>query len=111
PARHALAGLDVTVDRHDTRFIRALDLPGYTMGAPEIGLFFLIAVLNFLPEEAIVVVNAVPIAWHPERCQGVEETRGETTEPTIPEGWITLFLAQFLQINPHAQQGFLTQIQ
>src|SRR5262249_2810651 len=76
PAWHTLAVIHVAVDRYRARFIRALDLPGRAMGAPEVGLFFLIAVVDFLPEEAIVVVNAVAIAWHPERGERVEETRG-----------------------------------
>src|SRR6202007_2933077 len=69
PAWHALAVTHAPVDRHTTRLIRALDLPGRAMGAPEVGLFFLIAVVNFLPEEAIVVINAVAIARHPESGQ------------------------------------------
>src|SRR5215471_14019409 len=98
PAWYALAVIHVAINRHRTRFIRALDLPGRTVGAPEVGLFFLIAVVDFLSEEAVVVINAVPIAWHPERGQGVEEARCQTTESAIPEGWISLCLTQFLQI-------------
>src|SRR6266446_2300476 len=110
PARYPLAVIDTAIDWDDARLIRALDLPRCPIRTPEVRAFFLIAVVNFLPEQAVIVVNAIAVARHPEGRQGIEKTRRQATKPAIAQGWITLALAQLFEIDPHAQQGFLTHL-
>src|SRR5262249_8146350 len=90
PARRPLAVIDTAINGADARLIRALDLPRGPVRTPEVRAFFLIAVVNFLPEQAVVVVNAIAIARHPEGRQGIEKTRRQATQPTIAQGWIIL---------------------
>jgi len=51
--------LDVAIGRHDAGFVRLLDLPRAAVGQPVVGLLALAAVVDHLPEEAILVVDAV----------------------------------------------------
>src|SRR4029077_8866349 len=110
PARHPLAVIDTAIDWDDARLIRALNLPCCPIRTPEIRAFFLTAVVNFLPEQAVVVVNTIAIAWHPEGRERIEKTPRQATKPAIAQGWITLALAQLFEIDSHAQQGFLTHL-
>src|SRR5437899_1788479 len=110
PARHPLAVIDTAIDWDDARLIRALNLPRGPVRTPEVRAFFLIAIVNFLPEQAVVVVNTIAIAWHPEGGERIEKTRRQATKPAIAQGWVTLALAQLFEINPHAQQGFLAHL-
>src|SRR5215831_197953 len=110
PARHPLAVIDTAIDWDNARLIRALDLPRGPIRTPEVRAFFLIAVVNFLPEQAVVVVNTIAVARHPEGRQGIEKTRCQAPQPAIAQGGITLALAQLFEIDSHAQQGFLTHL-
>src|SRR5215471_15089934 len=110
PARHPLAMIDTAIDRDNARLIRTFDLPRCTIRTPEVRAFSLIAVVNFLPEQAVIVVNTIAIAWHPKGRERIEKTRRQATKPAIAQSWITLALAQLFEIDSHAQQGFLTHL-
>src|SRR5262252_24965 len=111
PARHPLAVIDTAIDRDDARFIRTLDLPRCAVRTPEVRAFFLIAVVNFLPEQAVVVVNTIAITWHPEGRERIEKTRRQATESAIAQSRIILALAQLFEIDSHAQQSFLAHLE
>src|SRR4029453_3994190 len=78
--------LDASVDRDETGFIEALDLPGRPRSEPVVRFFLLVAIIYFFLKEPVLVVNAIAIAWHVQSGQGIQETGRQTAEPTIAQG-------------------------
>ena len=102
--------LDASVHRNEAGFIDALDLPGRPRGEPVVRSFLLIAIPDFLLKETVLIVNAIPIAWHVQGGQGVEKTGRQTTAPAIAESGITLTLLRHGQFHPQCAQRLLTEL-
>ena len=59
------AMLDAAVQGHDDRLLGPLELPGRPGRKPVVGFFLLITVVDFLMEQAVLVVDPVAVAGHP----------------------------------------------
>ena len=58
--------LNLTVQRNVDRFFEMLNLEGRAIDLPPVGLLALETVENFLPEQAVLVIDAVTEAGHAE---------------------------------------------
>jgi hypothetical protein len=82
--------LDSAVHRHQAGFLRPLDLPRRAERQPVVWLFFLIAVVDLLAEQAVLVIDAVAISRDVERRERVEEAGRETTQAAVAERGVGL---------------------
>ena len=70
--------------------LRPFELPGMDLTQPVLGIFDLPAVLEGLPEQPVVVANAVAVGGEAHGRHGVEEAGGETAEAAVAERGIGL---------------------
>ena len=75
----------VSVDLEFPWLLRSDDFPRCSVLHPCVGQFDLIAIAEFLPEEPVLVMNAVADRWKIERRQRVQEARGESAETAIAQ--------------------------
>ena len=61
--------LDATIDRDDARLVGAFNEPRAAVRPPVIRLFFLVAVLDLLLEQAVFIIDAIAETWNAERRQ------------------------------------------
>src|SRR6476620_10877202 len=100
----AFHGLDRAAEGHRVRDLRALELPGIAEGQPVLGILFLPAILDYLPEKAVVIADAVAIGGDREGRHALHEARREAAKAAIAEGGVRLDLAQVLKVNAQAFQ-------
>ena len=101
--------LNASVHRNKAGFINALDLPWRPRGEPVVRSFLLVAIIDLLLKETILIVNAIAIPRHVQGGQGVQETGRQTTEAAIAQGGIALALLHHAQLHSEGVQRFLTQ--
>ena len=90
---------DVVGDR------RALELPRVAARQPVFRVFLLPAVLDDLPEQAVLVADAVAVSRHRQGCHAFHEAGREATQAAVAERRIRLDLAQPVQIDVQAREG------
>src|ERR1019366_1808384 len=90
--------LNVSVDRHETSLIGPGDLPGRTLRKPVFRLLPLIAVVYFLFEQTIFIVNPVTAGGHPQSSQRIHETSGQASEASITQRRILFAVLHRFQI-------------
>ena len=76
---------------------------GEPLRAPAVGVLALLAVLDRLAEQAVLVVDAVAEAGHVEARERVEVAGGEPAEAAVAERGVGLELAQRLEVD--AERG------
>ena len=103
----ALHHFDRAAEADRVRIFRALELPRITVDEPVLGRFLLPTAPNDLPEEPVVVTDAVAVRGDAERRHAVHETGGETSETAVAERRIRLDTAQFGQADPELVQRLL----
>ena len=108
PAVYAV--LDAAIDGDEARLLGPLDLPGRREGAPVVRLFPLVAVVDLLAEQPVVVVDAVAVAGHVERGQRVQEAGREPAEPAVAERSIPLALLHEPEVYPDASERVPTEV-
>jgi hypothetical protein len=72
----------------------ALDFPGIAVAQPVVGFLDLVAVADFLAEDAVIVADAVAVAGKLEGGEGVEEAGGEAAEAAVAETGVAFDVAQ-----------------
>jgi hypothetical protein len=55
--------------------------------------------IDALLEHSVLVSNAIAPCWIVQRRKGIQETRSKTTQASVTEGGITLFIRNFLKLE------------
>ncbi len=97
--------LDAPIKRYHDGILRPFDLPGRVVDAPVVGLFDLLAVADFLPEQAVFVIDAVAEARQGERGQRIEKTGRQSTKTAVAQCSVRFDFIDRLQIDPDFAQG------
>ena len=92
--------LDAAIDGDEAGLLGPLDLPGRREGEPVVRLLLLLAVLDLLAEQAVLVVDAVAVAGHVERGQRIEEAGREPAQPAVAERGVALALFHVGEVGP-----------
>ena len=74
-------------------------LPGHVFIEPQIGLFHLLAVNDFLLEHAVLIADAVAHGRNAQSGQRIEETRGQAAEAAVAQARVFFFFAHFVKID------------
>ena len=85
----------------------ALDLPGVAEAEPVVGFLDLVAVLDGLAEDAVVVADAVAVAGELEGGEGIEEAGGEAAEAAVAEAGVAFEVAQDVPGEAEVGHGLL----
>src|SRR5262249_41986297 len=101
---------DLAINRHDNELIGTLDRPRRLAPQPKVGPLTLISIRELLPEEAVVVIDAVSVAGKLKRCKRVEEACSETAESAVAKRGIGLGFDGKIQIPVKAFQCVLADI-
>ncbi len=108
PARHPAGAFDpigigvllgVTAEGDDLRGLGVRELPGRAEGQPGVGLLDLAAVDEGLPEDAVLVADAVTDAGHAHGGQRVDEAGGQPTETAVAQTRLDLLGPQGGQVD------------
>src|SRR5262245_47792018 len=91
---------------HRARALGACDLPGPTEREPVVGCFLLNAAHDVLPEDAVVVANAVAHARDAERRHRIEKAGGETSETAVAEPRVGFLLEHGIEVDAETLQCF-----
>ncbi len=110
--------LDVPAELHRIEHLGARELPGIAVPQPVVRMFDLVAVLDALPEHAVLIADTVTVAGQRERGHGVEKTSREPAESTIAKRRVLFQFADLVDvqlevrerpaaflIEPHVQQA------
>ena len=82
-----------------------LEFPRVAKGQPVLGIFLLPAILDHLPEQAIVIAYAIAIGRHRQCGHTFHETGGEAAKAAIAKGRIRLHRAQCVEVNIQFLKG------
>ena len=93
-AQGAAAQLERAVELHFDRLVRARDLPRVRAAEPVVRLLVLPAVLDGLPEDAVLVAQAVAHGRELHRRHRVEEARGQAPEPAVAQARVGFLLQE-----------------
>ena len=85
----------------------ALELPRIAVDKPILGRFLLPSAPDDLPEEPVVVANAIAVGGDSERRHAVHETGGETSKAAVAERCVRLDPAQFGEAHAEFLQRLL----
>ncbi len=83
----------------------ARELPRVAEGQPVFRVFVLPTVLDRLPEQAVVIADAIAIRGDGQRRHALHETGGEPSEPAIAKSRVRFHLAQLVEVDIQASQG------
>jgi len=95
----------LAINRNQAGAIVAFDQPGRGFARPTVGLLTLVAVDDFLLEQAELIVDAVPKARHVERRHRIEQARRQPPQAAVPQRRVALRVANRLQIDLHLGCG------
>jgi len=87
--------------------VHALDLPRVAVAEPVVRHLHLVAVLDQLLEDAVVVANPVPPGRIVQRRQGVQKACGESAEASVSERCVYLFFIDAFQVVAEVFEGLL----
>ena len=96
---HGSAKADVVGD------LGARELPGIAEGEPVLRIFVLPAVLDDLPEQAVIVADAVAVGRNRQGRHAFHEAGSKPAEAAVAEGGIGLDLAQAVEVDAKPGQG------
>src|SRR5947208_1387169 len=92
-------GLDPAAIMNVVGDFRALEFPWIAKGQPLLGVFLLPAVDHDLPEEAVVVTNAIAVGRDAEAGHAFEKARSKPAEAAIAERRIGLGEAHAVEFD------------
>ena len=99
-------GLDPAAEMDVVDDLRPRELPGIAERQPVLGIFLLPAVLDDLPEQAVVVADAVAVGGDAEARHAFHEAGGEPAEAAIAERGVGLGRAQAVEVDAEvAERG------
>lgn len=101
-------GLHVAVERDLLHRFRAADLPGVAIFAPGVRTLDLTAILNFLTEQAVLVVDAIAHRRVVQSGQGIDEAGSQTTQAAVAKGHVRLLFTQIGQFQTKFTQRLFT---
>ena len=81
------------------------ELPRIARRQPVLGKFHLLAVLQHLAKDAVVVSDAVAVRRNPERRHALHEAGGEAAEAAIAQRRVGLELAQPVEVDAEVREG------
>ncbi len=96
--------LDAAVKRNNAGFLGPLDLKRTGLGKPVIGFFLLVAVVDFLPEQAVFIMDAVAEPRIIQGCQRIQKAGGQPSQAAVPQGRIGFLLPDLFQVDAHILQ-------
>ena len=104
PLRHVVADRIEDILDHSVEFdlggvLGADDLPGGAVFHPVVGKLHLVAVAELLPEETVLVMDAVSDRRQVKRRQRVEEAGRQTAQATVAEAHVVFLLAEFVDVE------------
>ncbi len=106
-AVHIVPALGMSAERDLDGPFRPHELPGVAVTQPAVGLFDLPAVVYFLLEDAVLVADAVTQRRDFQRCQRVDEARGEAAETAVAETGFLFRVQQCIEIEPEFRHRLL----
>ena len=83
------------------------ELPRRAVGQPRVGLLDLRAVDEGLPEDAVLVADAVADGRDPHGRQRVDEAGGQPAEAAVAQARLDLGVAQGVQVDPETRHRLL----
>src|SRR5512134_3628810 len=95
----APARLGASLEVHDERQLGVYDLPRIAEAQPVVRLLDLVAVVDMLLEDAVVVAEAVADRRQLQCRHGVEKTGGEPPEAAIAERRVGFDVAQHVPVE------------
>ena len=98
-AQRAVANLERHVELHLDGFVRSRHFPRIRPGEPVVGLFGLPAVADALPENAIVVAQAIAHAGNTECRHRIEKTRRQPAQAAVAEAGVRFFLDDMKRVK------------
>ncbi len=99
-AKHAVLQLERAAERHLDRFARPDDFPGIGLSQPVVGMFDLEAVLDRLPEDAVLVAQAIAHRRNLQRGQRIDEAGRQPAQAAVAQAGVRLGLDHFLPVLP-----------
>ena len=100
-------GFHLSVEIHDVAEFRPGEFPDVTQPEPVVGGFHLVAVLDALEEDSVVVADAVAHRGNFKGREGIHETGCQSSQAAVPEAGVPLLFAQFLQGMAKLGHGFV----
>src|SRR5574337_287933 len=91
--------------------IGTLDLPGIAVGHPVVRFFFLVPTINGLPEQAILIVDAVPVSRYTHGGQRVQKTGRQATETAISQRGFRFAFQHVIEIDAHRTERLPARIE
>ena len=98
-AQRAVANLERHVELHFHGFVGPRHFPRIGPGEPVVGLFGLPAVADALPENAVVVAQAIAHAGNAEGRHRIEKTRRQPAQAAVAETGVRLLLDDLERIE------------
>ena len=96
--------LDAAIQRDLHGVLRPIALPGRSVKSPCVGLLDLLAVADFLAEQAIFIVDAVAESGHAECRQRVEKAGGEPSKTAVAQRRVDLGLLDLVRVEAELAQ-------
>ena len=98
-AQAAAVHLERAVQPDFDLLVRARDFPGVRPAQPVVRLFALPAVLDGLPEDAVLVAQPVAHGRELHRCHGFNEARCQASQPSVTQARVGLLFDQLEPIE------------
>ena len=98
--------LDMAAELDDACEFGTADFPRVAAAEPVVRLLDLVAVLDDLLEDAVVVADAVAERREFERGHGVEEACREASEAAVAEAGVNFLVADLVDVEPEFRHGF-----
>ncbi len=95
---------DAAAEAHLVHALRAGDLPGATVLEPLIGRLLLHAAHDVLPENAVVVAQAVAHARDAERGHRIQKAGREPAQAAVAQACVRLLIEHLLQVDAELGQ-------
>ena len=96
--------LDPAAEADGVIDLGALEFPGIAVRQPVLGHFLLPAAADDLPEQAVVVADAVAVGGDGQRRHAVHEAGGETAEAAVAERGVRFDLAQGGEVDAELRE-------
>ena len=84
--------------------VSTLSRPNVTAFEPSVGRFDLLAVVNLLAEETVLIANATTHGRHAERREAVEKAGRQTAETAIAKACVSFLLLNITEIVAHLRK-------
>ena len=98
--------LDVAAELDNACELGTADFPRVAAAEPVVRFLDLVAVLDDLLEDAVVVADAVAVGGEFERGHGVQKAGREASEAAVAEAGVDFLVADFVDLEPEFSHGF-----